>query len=166
MRARGSLLPAVLLLLGLILYLPTLRIGFLTDDFLDIQTDLSNAARAFTGMSSSGYRPLMSYSWALDNAVWGVGRPWGWHLTNLMILALTLVSLAFFLRLFVTDGAALAAGLALFAFSSPVLVSVAKMDWRTSILPVIPLLWSLYYCVRYSRGGGGEPVLPPRFCFF
>jgi len=154
MSARGSLLPAALLLLGLILYLPTLRIGFLTDDFLDIQTDLSNAAQAFTGMSSSGYRPLMSYSWALDNAVWGVGRPWGWHLTNLMILALTLLSLAFFLRLFVTDGTALAAGLALFAFSSPVLVSVAKMDWRTSILPVIPLLWSLYYCVRYSRGGG------------
>lgn len=154
MRARESLLPAALLLLGLILYLPTIQIGFLTDDFLDIQTDLTNAREAFTGMASSGYRPLMSYSWALDNAIWGVGRPWGWHLTNLMILALTLVSLAFFLRLFVTDGDALALGLALFAFSPTVLVSVAKMDCRTSILPVIPLLWSLFYCVRYGRRGG------------
>ena len=154
MTARGSLLPAALLLLGLILYLPTLRIGFLTDDFLDIQTDLSNAGEAFTGMVSSGYRPLMSYSWALDNAVWGLERPWGWHLTNLIILALALVSLNSFLRLFVSKGTAIAAGLAVFAFSTPVLVSVAKMDWRTSILPVIPLLWSLYSCVRYSRGGG------------
>lgn len=166
MTARGSLLPAALLLLGLILYLPTLRIGFLTDDFLDIQTDLSNAGEAFTGMVSSGYRPLMSYSWALDNAVWGLERPWGWHLTNLIILALALVSLNSFLRLFVSKGTAIAAGLAVFAFSTPVLVSVAKMDWRTSILPIIPLLWSLYLCIRYSRGGGGEPILRHRLCCF
>lgn len=148
---RKYLWEGVAVLLALAMYLPTLRTGFLTDDFLDAQTTFSDSSRAFTAMLSSGYRPLMSFSWAIDNWIWGTGRQWGWHLTNIVILIGALVSLRSFLKLFVTENRAILAGLALFAFSTPVAASVAKTDWRTSLLPVIPLLWSMYFLVRYSR---------------
>lgn len=149
----------VLLLLTLALYLPTLRTGFLTDDFLDAQTTFPTAQRAFTEMMSSGYRPLMSYSWALDNWLWGTGRQWGWHLTNIFILAGALFSIRSFLKLFVKDSNAVLVGMALFAFCTPVAVSVAKTVWRTSLLPVIPLLWSMVFLTRYSRKERGLSAL-------
>jgi hypothetical protein len=150
---------AVLICVCVFLYLPVLNIGFLTDDFLDAQTTFSEAHRAFTNMLSSGYRPLMSYSWAIDNLIWGTGRQGGWHLTNLVILAGALFSLWFFLKLFVKDKGAVLTGVVLFALCTPVAASVAKTDWRTSLLPVIPLLWSMFFLVRYSRRERGFSAL-------
>lgn len=149
----------LLLLLSAALYLPTLRTGFLTDDFLDAGTTFSDASRAFADIQASGYRPLMAYSWALDNWLWGTGRQWGWHLTNLILFASAAVSLWFFLRLFVKDRNALLAGIALFAFSCPTAAAVAKTDWRTSLFPLIPLLWSMLLLVRYARRERGTAAL-------
>ena len=149
----------LLVLFAFALYLPTLQIGFLTDDFLDAQTTFTDVPETFTSIQASGYRPLMSFTWAIDNMLWGREKQWGWHLTNLFILFLALVSLRCFLRLFVRDGNAVMLGLALFAFATPVVVSVAKMDCRTSIIPVIPLLWSMYFLATYSRRERGHAAL-------
>ena len=150
---------AVLICVCLLLYLPVLNIGFLTDDFLDAQTTFSEASRAFTHMLSSGYRPLMSYSWAIDNWIWGTARQGGWHLTNLIILTAALFSLWCFLKLFVKDRNAVLAGVVLFAICTPAAASVAKTVWRTSLLPVIPILWSMFFLVRYSRRERGSSAL-------
>jgi hypothetical protein len=156
MRSFRKVFELTLLFLCLLLYLPTLCTVFLTDDFLDCQTDFRHAGRAFTTMLSSGYRPLMSYSWAMDRYVWGISREYGWHITNILILVAALVSLHRFIVLFVQRRNAVLWGLAVFAFSTPVLLSVAKVVWRTSLVPLIPLLWSMHFMVQYSRKGSGR----------
>lgn len=138
-------------LLILTLYLPTIDSGFLTDDFLDAQTEPGDAHLAFSSMMSSGYRPLMSYSWALDNLIWGQRLQWGWHLTNVLILFLALYSIQRFLTVFIKSRSAVLAGMMLFALCLPVALSVGKVVWRTSLLPLIPLLWSMVLVARYEK---------------
>ncbi len=140
-----------MVLLVLLLYLPTLRTGFLSDDFLDAQTETGDAHLAFSSMMSSGYRPLMSYSWGLDNLVWGRRMQWGWHLTNILILFAALYSLRRFLKLFISCETSVLAGVALFALCYPVALSVGKVVWRTSLLPLIPLLWAMVLAVEYEK---------------
>lgn len=45
---------AVLILLGILLYLPTLRTGFLTDDFLDCNHALQDVPAAFSAQYGGG----------------------------------------------------------------------------------------------------------------
>jgi len=138
-------------LLGLLLYLPTLRTGFLTDDFLDCGHRLSEVPNAFLNEAGGGYRPLMILSWSVDNALWDVTGAWGWHLTNLVILVAAVLSLMLFLRCFIGSRLAVNAAAAFFVFSGPVAVAVARVSWRTTILALIPLLLAIVLYHKWSR---------------
>jgi len=70
----------VIFLLVLVLYLPTLSTGFLTDDFLDCTHTLQEVPAAFSSQYVGGYRPLMILSWALDNRIWSVENQTGRHI--------------------------------------------------------------------------------------
>jgi protein O-mannosyl-transferase len=96
---------ALLFLISLALYLPTLRNDFITDDKMQILqnpvvTESGNLSRAFTGdvwsfafsstevknAGSNYYRPLQLIVYFLEFKVFGQ-RPWLWHLVNVLLNA-------------------------------------------------------------------------------
>lgn len=96
---------ALLFLVSLALYLPTLRNDFITDDKMQILlnpivTEPGNLSQAFTGdvwafahsadavkgTSSNYYRPLQLIVYSLEFKLFGQ-RPWLWHLVNVLLNA-------------------------------------------------------------------------------
>jgi hypothetical protein len=142
---------AAILAAALVLYLPTLRTGFLTDDFLDCSHTFDEAAGAFTGESSGGYRPLMTLAWALERAVWSAERPEAWHISSLFILAVFCFSLTVFIQGFVNRRSAVLAALALVLLCYPVAVSAARVSWRATMLAGVPFIWAMILAVRWCR---------------
>ncbi len=151
MKPRRYIAAAALLAAAAFLYLPTLRTGFITDDYLDCSHTFGEAAGAFTGESSGGYRPLMTLAWAVDNALWGVERPGAWHITSLVILALFCFSTAVFIRGFADYPIALFAALAFVVLCYPVAVSAARVSWRATMLAGIPFIWAMILSMRWCR---------------
>ncbi|MCK4506672.1 MAG: hypothetical protein KAW14_13740, partial [Candidatus Aegiribacteria sp.] len=145
------LFPLVLLGIFAILYLPTISTGFLTDDFLDCNHTLREVPAAFSSQYGGGYRPLMILGWALDNRIWSVENQSGWHFTNLMLLLAASVLVYFFLGRFLKKPQAIYSGTALFMFSYPMAVAVARVSWRTTILALIPFLASLILISIWSK---------------
>ncbi|MFA6316696.1 MAG: tetratricopeptide repeat protein [Elusimicrobiota bacterium] len=84
-------------------FLPVLSAGFLDWDDNIVLTEnpafrglgVGRIRWMFTNMVGGHYQPLTWFSYALDHAVWGMD-PFGYHLTNLALHALTAV-LVFFL---------------------------------------------------------------------
>lgn len=150
-------LPAgAILLLAAMLYIPTLRTGFLTDDFLDCTHSFREVPAAFSSQYGGGYRPLMILSWALDNKIWSVENQTGWHVTNLIMLIAASFLIYILLGRFLKDSLGKYSGAALFMFSYPMAVAVARVSWRTTVLALIPFLGSLILVSIWSGGGGGK----------
>ncbi|NOQ21970.1 MAG: hypothetical protein GQ565_04880 [Candidatus Aegiribacteria sp.] len=145
------LFPLVLLVVFAVLYFPTIGTGFLTDDFLDCSHTLREVPAAFSSQYGGGYRPLMILSWALDNSIWSVENQSGWHFTNLILLLVSSLLLYILLGRFLRKPAAIYSGTALFMFSFPMAVAVARVSWRTTILALIPLLASLILISIWSK---------------
>jgi hypothetical protein len=81
------------------------------------------------------YRPLVSVSFALDGALWGVD-PIGFHLTNLALHAATVAALWFLLRGLGVPRPASLVGCLLVALHPAVVASVPVIARRDSLLPV------------------------------
>jgi len=107
-------LAVLLVLIGifLVVYVPDVGHGFLADDFAWIRQSRmsgpSDAVRLFS-QHNGFYRPLVSVTFALDHAAWGL-RPFGYALTN---LALALATAA--VLMMIARGVGLAPPAALFA---------------------------------------------------
>lgn len=106
---RRNLYPLlVVLALGTIAYLPSLRNGFVYDDeYTVVRNSLIKSLRRlphlvqrdyFTLSAEQSYRPVVTLSYFLDYALSGL-KPFGYHLTNLL-LHLAVVSILF---LFLTE---------------------------------------------------------------
>lgn len=90
---RPLLAPAGLVLVALLAFWMTLRVGFMWDDHRMIENNprmamtAANLASAFRGdpfaQGLNYYRPLQTVSNMADFAVWGL-RPFGYHLTNFL----------------------------------------------------------------------------------
>lgn len=126
----------------LILY-PTTSIGFLSDDFLDL--DHSFAADTFVKTEAGGFRPLIVGVWALDSHLWGGGRTWpvGWHLTNLLIHCVNIVLIALLLDRLSLTREAVFWGSLFFAVSWAVVPAAGRISGRTTMLATAPLILSL-----------------------
>ncbi len=146
------LFPPVLIVIFALLYYPTISTGFLTDDFLDCNHTLHEVPAAFSSQCGGGYRPLMILIWAFDNRVWSVENQAGWHFTNLVMLLVSSLLVYFLLGRFLKKPEAVFSGTALFMFSYPMAVAVAKVSWRTTIIALIPLLASLILISMWSEG--------------
>ena len=145
-------LPYFFLLVAIFaVYLPTLRMGFLTDDFLDCNHTFDNVFNAFSSQYGGGYRPLMILSWALDNEVWGIQRQFGWHLSNLLLLFSSSILFFFFLKQFLHKPIAIFSGTVLASFAFPMAVAVSKVAWRTTILALLPFIASLIIVSLWSK---------------
>ena len=102
----GKLILLCLLLFGLVFwtFLPSLRGGFIDIDdgvFVirntHINLTLANAAWAFCHTPSVHWLPLTLWSFMLDHQLYGL-KPWGYHLTNVLLHAVNTVLLFLVLR--------------------------------------------------------------------
>ncbi|MEA3266650.1 MAG: hypothetical protein U9P42_06880, partial [Candidatus Fermentibacteria bacterium] len=98
----------------------------------------------------------MILSWALDNSVWGVKNQAGWHATNLFLLSVASLLVFVFINQFIKKTVAVYTGTALFVFSYPMAVAVARVSWRTTILALIPFLMSIIVVSIWSRDSKGR----------
>jgi hypothetical protein len=133
------------ILFSLLILYPTLNIGFLSDDFLDLDHRFSS--ETFTRTEAGGFRPLIVAVWALDSVVWGGegGGTWspGWHITNLLIHMLNIVLVSVFLSGFGLSRGARFWGVLLFAVSWAVVPGAGRVSGRTTMFAMAPMLIAL-----------------------
>ncbi|MBN2586489.1 MAG: hypothetical protein JXA64_09810 [Candidatus Fermentibacteraceae bacterium] len=144
---------AVLLVLtGMaVLYIPCLRLGFLGDDFLDL--DHGFGPSTFGSFEAGGFRPLIVAVWTFDSTIYGPTNAWGWHLTNILLHLCNIALVLLLLRQFGTDRRVLLAALAFFAFSFSVVPSVCRVSGRTTVAALVPLLGAMNLHVLWKRKG-------------
>jgi protein O-mannosyl-transferase len=158
-RARfGSLrawaLAAGLLLLGLLLYWPSLKGPFVLDDFDLMEVFSAVRVGDWHGLRRTG-RPLLMLSYVLNHRLAGGFHPYGFHLTNVLLHGLNAILLWRFLALLFAPGrldkhvtAALRPlliyGVPLLFLTSPIETeSVAYISSRSEILAVTFYLLAL-----------------------
>lgn len=155
------LMIAVLLVTCLVAYGSSLRHGFVSDDLHLIVDRLASYERstpvgeAFThnfwkgggygalpGEAKDYYRPLITLSYALDARIWH-GRPFGFHLTNLLLhFATCWLLMRLLVRLGTGSSVALAATV-LFAAHPIHVASVSWISGRTDVMCAAFLLLAL-----------------------
>ena len=152
---RSLLLLAALTLASLLTFWPTLRAGFITDDFPIVQQnpllqqgELGEIFRtgwweAVGGVGASLYRPVAVASWLPERGSDGRVRPERAHLDNVLLHALTSFLLASLLRRWgVSFGAASGAAL-LFAVHPAHVSAVGGLVGRAEILSTLFTLLAL-----------------------
>ena len=132
-----------------IIYMPVFHIGFLSDDYLDLEHGFG--PETFARFEAGGFRPLIVAVWAFDAAVYGPQRAWGWHLTNLLLHFLCLCAL-----LLLADSLGMSArgkltAAAVFLLSAAAIPSVARVSGRTTIIAMLPLLLALRMHAIWER---------------
>ncbi len=175
---RVLLAAGIVALLGL-LYLPTLKYGFVWDDVdlivknqdLQASTPIAFFGQSYTHwpathgavLPNAYYRPLVISSFWLDRNLWGLS-PSGFHLTNVLLncvdCALVVLVLAGMLASF---WPALLAGVA-FALHTAHVESVAFVSDRTDLMMTLFLLLTFLALRRFRRrptGAGFALTLVP-----
>ena len=102
---------SLILIISIAIYSNTLKNGFVYDDEFTVVNNtliknFSNISKLFTKeyFAASGemsYRPVVTFTYFIDYALYGL-KPYGYHLTNLLLHALNGVILYIFLTLFIT----------------------------------------------------------------
>jgi len=141
----------VLSVLLLMLFLPCLSLGFLGDDFLDLEHDFG--LRSFARFEAGGFRPLMVAVWALDSNLYGPQSSWGWHLTNILLHTINLFLMILLLKQLDFGKWTILAGAAFFALSYSVVPSVCRVSGRTTVAALVPLLGAMNLHLVWKRKG-------------
>jgi len=152
-----------LLLLVALPYLAGLRNGFVYDDHGSIEENafLQNSANVKQVLTLQvlrdehvldGQRPVVVLSYFLDRAAWGL-KPFGYHLTNLLLHLATVLSLFLLLRLLHSSCLPFFAAL-LFGLHPVLTEAVQCPAFREDLL--IGLFGLLYLVANFARG----PVWP------
>ncbi|MBM4056497.1 MAG: tetratricopeptide repeat protein [Planctomycetes bacterium] len=151
------LLPILVSLVSFLAYLNILHHQFVFDDFRVITnnpyikdwkylTALFNSDY-FKISGELSYRPLVTLSYFIDYAIWGL-KPFGFHLTNLLIHTLNTV-LVFFLIFKITNNLKLATIASLFFSIHPILTeTVNSVGFREDLLCATFFLVTLFFYVK------------------
>jgi len=120
---------------------------------------LSNVAWVFTHFRAGNWQPLTAISHMLDCQIYGL-RPWGHHLTNILLHAAAVILLFLALRR-LTDGIwASAFVAALFAIHPLRVEPVAWVSGRGDVLSGMFFMLTLWAYARYARS---ERFSPSRY---
>lgn len=125
----------------LLLLVPTINSGFLSEDFLDLHHTFS--PESFTRFVFTGFRPLNQAVFAMDASLWGETRPWGWHLTNILLHVLCAFLLWRTAIAVFRDKSFAALSVAFFLLSQAAVPSFARISGRTTPVAVAPLLGAI-----------------------
>src|SRR3990170_6294448 len=99
---------SLILIISIAIYSNTLKNGFVYDDEFTIVNNtliknFSNISKLFTKeyfttSAEMSYRPVVTFTYFIDYSLYGI-KPWGYHLTNLILHAMNGVILYTFLTL-------------------------------------------------------------------
>jgi tetratricopeptide (TPR) repeat protein len=151
--------PLALLLLLVVVYLPALQAGFIWDD--DFYVTGNQNLRSLEGLgriwlepvSSTQYYPFVLSSFWVEQHLWD-NHPFGYHLVNVLLHALSAWLVWRILRRLAVPGAGLAA--AIFALHPVQVESVAWVTERKNTLSTVLYLAALLSYLRY------RPLRPAR----
>lgn len=152
-------LPCLLILWAALVYINTLTNGFVFDDEVTIVNNVLIKSPAnitklfsyeyFTLSGEASYRPLVTFTYMIDYAVWGL-TPAGYHLTNLLLHILS----AYFLYLLLVNlwgerGFALTAA-AVFSLTPVNTEAVNAVSFREDLLitPLCLLSLIIHRCLQ------------------
>ncbi len=159
-----------LLIATLLVYVNTLPNDFVWDDeILIVNNHLieswSSAPALFTqsrfqlqdqGMLGSGYyRPLISLSCVIDYSIWGL-RPWGFHLTNVLIHCLNVLLFFHFFRKTFQDERAVFLAALLYAVSPLHTNAVSYIMGRTDLFATLFFLGAMLMYRSFRRPAEGR----------
>lgn len=143
------LAPLALFLLALLVYLPSLRNGFVYDDWaVIVQNKHLRTAWQWRNLVSRNYfevagelsyRPLVTLSYRLDSLLWGV-RPAGFHLTNALLHALVVAAFLSLLLACRWQTSAAGAAAVLFAVHPAATEAVNAIGFREDLLAALFVL--------------------------
>ncbi|MBP7296422.1 MAG: tetratricopeptide repeat protein [Acidobacteria bacterium] len=144
---------ALIVLAGVLLFVPSLEYEFVFDDFTLVRDNeaiqsLEQAARAT--VQGVAYRPLRTLSYALDHAVGGMD-PFVFHLSNLAWFALLLAAAWLVLRAAGLGDAAALAALALFAAHPVHVDAVTYISGRRDLLSALFILLAFWAYLQFRR---------------
>jgi hypothetical protein len=147
-RAAAVLLAAAFL----VIYLPDAGRGFIKDDFAWIRTSTvqgpGDLVRLFQ-QNVGFYRPLVSASFAADQALWGLNA-FGYGVTNILLCTASALLLFALMRRFTLPAGAALMGTAVWAFNfHGINMAVLWLSGRTALLA---LLFSLAAVHAFLRG--------------
>ena len=174
------LAPILVVLAAFAAFLPALRNGFVWDDSLIVQSTgwrgfgWENLKWMFAPRSFVKYQPVVWLSYAVDRRFWGMD-PYGWHLSNLILHALTAVVLySVCLRLLVRAARTpaesafwelrLAAGFAALVFAVHPL-RVESVAWISERGDILSGFFSLLTVGAYLRACETAPDPAARRCW-
>lgn len=124
--------------LAVLAWLPSLRVGFLTDDFDllgSMRPGLAGFGHALTAYGPEFWRPLTELSLRLDRSLWGTAAP-GYHLTNVALHAVNSVLVLALARRLGSAPRAAAIAAAWFALNPAAIGAVGWVAGRASLLAV------------------------------
>src|SRR3989338_4505168 len=135
---------SLILLISIAIYSNTLKNGFVYDDEFTIVNNtliknFSNISKLFTKeyfttSAEMSYRPVVTSTYFIDYALYGL-KPWGYHLTNLILHAINGVILYIFLTLLITHHSSLITLISLLFITHPVLTeAVNAISFREDLL--------------------------------
>lgn len=139
---------------------------FASDDFLAVAyaNDLGNVARDFVGPQYAAtdvwsfYRPLITFSFWLDQVLGGAFPPVG-HISNVLAHATSALLVASIWRRFLPDGQAFGAGL-LWAMMASHVGSIAWVVGRVDSHTTVWCLLAIWLCLRsLERDGARWPMV-------
>ena len=155
----GKVILLCLLLFGLVVwtFLPTLRGDFIDIDdgvFIirntHINLTLANVAWAFCNTTAANWIPLTACSFLLDHQLYGL-KPWGYHLTNVLLHAFNTVLVFFVLRRMTGATWRSLAAAVLFGLHPLRVESVAWISERKDVLSVAFWMLTLWAYTRYAH---------------
>ena len=157
-------------ILAVIVLLPSLQIGAITDDYRNTETAQVLSLKSIYGDlrtgSSSGphYRPMEPLSFRIENAInypWekNVKVFWGYHLTNIIAHALCAwLVFQIALSIFGSRKTAVVAGI-LFAIHPAAAMASAWISGRTTGFVCLFLLFSTWLYIKSQDSGKLSPLL-------
>lgn len=156
-------LPLLLVCAVLVAYLPALHAGYVWDDDLHLLNNpvlkAGGLARIWVPGTYINYWPLTFSVYWLEDALWGVGHPMGFHLVNILLHAGSAVWVGLVLSRLtrIAGGAWLAA--AIFALHPVNVESVAWVAQLKNTLSLFLTLASVWLYLR-SEDAGREAMYP------
>lgn len=107
------------------------------------------------GAGSVSYRPADNATYFMDFQVWGL-RPFGYHLTNVLIHVLNVVMVYFLFESFGVLFPAAAFGALLFGLHPVQSEAVCNIGYRADVLACFFVLCAMHAWLRFTRAGGGK----------
>jgi hypothetical protein len=151
-------IPVALFLVAAIVFWPTLRAGFVSDDFFyhlyfkfglgDYVKQIALVHNGDLGFPYTFLRPATLLSFKLDYLLWGTDSP-GFHLTNIFLHSLNAVLFYFLLQsIGLRRGVAFVSALAFALFPS----TPEAVTWVSGRFDVLGLTWLLGAMLLWCRG--------------